>query len=205
VKYKTARYALFLSVFILIPWLIGCESVIEPQDKWPVITDWELEYAYDVTLKLDKKTYFPKELILPDDYNTYLTMNVRTYHTGQAFTYKLILERVIGDITELDLVNGAFYTSVEGLLITETARIDHVLGTYVAGSGHPPQGVTELSVFWEPGWFPTSLPYWYETTPNGIILHNRYVWNYTGVLEDADGRSDTFSFNLIANLKVDFE
>lgn len=196
-KRLTAGLAL---VLILIPFIASCE--IRPEDKWPNITTHEVAANFDVTLEILEAIGAPR-LTIPDR-TVDLSIDIVTYHTNQKFTVKIFLYEVVQTVTFYES-NLPTNTVCVSLPITEVHRADEVTGT-VLGGGHPPQGKTQLRLFYTPDFFPTALSDWisYSITDKIQInwITDRYTYNYRVIVEDAEGRSDTFDYSIISQLII---
>lgn len=199
-KRLTAGLAL---VLILIPFLASCE--FRPEDKWPNITTHEVTANFDVTLEILEAIGAPR-LTIPDR-NVDLSIDIVTYHMNQEWTVKVFLYNVNQVVTfyESNLPSGTVHNS---LPISETHRLDQVNGS-VIGGGHPPQGTTRLSLAYTPDFFPTALSDWimYTITDEGKLqieyIVDRYIYYYRVIVEDSEGRSDTFHYSIISELIIE--
>jgi hypothetical protein len=189
-------------VLIVVPFLVSCE--IRPEDKWPNITTYAVTANFDVKLEILKAIGAPR-LTIPDR-EVDLSIDIVTYNANQKFTVKIFLYDVIQQVTyyEANLPTDTVYFA---LPITETHRIDQVTGSYLGG-GHPPQGKTQLNLFYTPGFFPTELADWinYDVIGGMIQINwitDRYIYYYRVIVEDAEGRSDTFAYSVISELIIE--
>jgi hypothetical protein len=178
-KYPIARYGLLI---LLIPFLISCQ--MKPEDKWPVITSHTVTADFTITAKNVSGIF----QFTVKDRSADLKFQIRTYNANQGWKTKVILEGV-------DRYIGG---SVVSLPITELSALDGLTGTYVTNSGHPPQGVVELSLTFEPNYFPLTLDEWF----NGTTLTNQYIYHYRLIVEDMGGRTDTITFNIVSTLSI---
>ena len=48
------QFVLVGLLLLLIPYLLGCE--VKPEDKWPVVTTFEIQADLDVHVKIDKNS-----------------------------------------------------------------------------------------------------------------------------------------------------
>ena len=199
-KRLTAGLAL---VLILVPFLASCE--IRPEDKWPNITDHEVTADFDVTLELLEQIGVPT-LKIPNR-EVELTIDLVTYHMNQGFTVKIFLYEVAQVITYYeDNLPGDTTSGV--LPVSEVHRRDNVIGSDIGG-GHPPQGTTQLSLKYTPCFFPDALGDWisYSISDQGGFQINwitdRYIYYYRVIVEDAEGRSDTFTYQIISELIIE--
>jgi len=201
VKYQLIRFAL---VLLLIPLVMGCQ--ITPEDKWPLITCWEVTADFDVTLTIEQTLGIP-QLKIPDR-TIALTIDVQSFNANQGFDITIFLERVDKQYTEFagSLPGGS---DTESLPITEIFHESPVFGTYL--SGRSPQGVTELKLTLYPCFFPLSVSDWidYNTDPDtGAYLglnsiSDRFIYLFRVVVKDQGGRSDSFTFDVYSNLKIE--
>lgn len=215
-KYQT----LFIGLLILmIPFLMGCNDLVQPDDKYPVITNWNINpTSLYVTVVGPPDYVLPHIIPVPNPPRVDVTVDIRTYNANQQFTAKVVIERLTRELVYEDPASPTGTTWFEedypfdqfGMPVdnpiddphgdpTETFIWDGLIGTYVANSGAPPQGVVEIKFFFEPSYFPVFLSDWIFTHPDypGLTVQvNRYKYNFKVILEDAGGRSDTFKFRL---------
>jgi hypothetical protein len=189
---------------------IGCQ--FEPEDKWPVIVTWDV--SANLNIKCSRKGGVIT-LKVPDS-KVDVFVDVRTFNANQQFTVKTLLQRVRKEYTVyypgvyvskfVDLPPDELTTPTDDPLDdpftdpTEPFVWDGLVGTYQAGSGHPPQGVTQLKYFFYPAWLPLYATAWYWTEDRYPALANRYVYLFEVIIEDAGGRTDTFDFTLSSTL-----
>jgi hypothetical protein len=194
VKYTFLKIGLLLILTTLLVGLLGCN--IQAEDQWPVITTWGADANYAVSAKIDANTGIPI-ITWPASWFTNMTVDVRTYNANQAFKATIILTSIesegvtlaTGDITGSTLLVGDF---------TEPFVIDRMQGSYVADSGNPPQGITELKFGFVPRFIPDSIGAWYD----GTHLTLRYILSFKIIIEDAGGRTDTINLAVDSNLKI---
>ncbi len=203
---KSAKYALIL---LVIPFLMafntGCNDEWGPEDKWPKITHWEHNENFDVTLKILKPFGIP-QLKLPNR-TVNMKIQVRSFHADQEYTVRVFLEQVDWMYTAYSNNAPAGTTSV-GLPVTGIYWDDAVVGTVI--SGKPPQGTAELEFFFEPSYFPLAIDDWLSYTQDPVSgamdidwVTDRYIYHFICVIEDKDGRTDSFGFTVISELIVE--
>jgi len=197
-----------LTIFlILLPlWLIGCDDgdIIAPDDKWPVLLNCTQTSNLDVNLTIVEGYGIPQLKV--NNRTIAFTVDVRSYHVSQEWQVYLFLEGVTQKLTVYtDNLPGQ---QVKGTLpITEAVYYDHVIGTYLGGT--PPGGTIQLSLTFDPGWFPTAVPDWinYEIDPEvGLIIYSvtdSYTYNFRVVVEDLDGRTDSKTFSAVSTLNIE--
>jgi len=207
VKKTIVKYGLLLLVLpVLMALNMGCNNAFGPDDQWPVIVSWKHSENFDVTLKIIKPYGIP-QLIVPNR-EIDLTFYVRSYHATQPFTVRVFLKGVEQEVTLYnDNLPGG--PAIRNLPITEIAVFDNYVGTYVAGSGNKPQGVAELKFGVIPDFFPVNVSDWVQIDTDdetGAVsiaeITERYIYNFLVVVEDSEGRTDTFCFNVISKLIV---
>ena len=195
------KYVLLLLVLpVLMALNLGCNNAFGPDDKWPVIVGWDHSEKFDVTLKIIKPYGIP-QLEVPNR-QIDLGVQVRSYHATQPYTIRVFLKGVEEDVT-LYADNLPAANTVRNWPITEVATFDDYVGTYVANSGNKPQGVGQLTFSVVPDFFPTAVSDWVRVDmQTGTILEvsDRYIYNFLVVIEDSDGRTDSFCFNVISKL-----
>ncbi len=201
-KYQLIGFAL---VILLIPLVMGCQ--ITPEDKWPLITHWETTANFDVTLKLGEALGIP-QLTIPDR-TIGLTIDVQSFNANQGFDVTIFLERIDRGYTVYNQAMMPGDSFQQSLPITEIFHEGPVFGTYL--SGNSPQGVTELVMTVYPDYFPLSISDWidYETNPDTGALEginsvtDRFIYLFRVVVKDQGGRSDSFTFDVYSNLKIE--
>lgn len=202
-RYPIARVALVLLV-IMLPVMAGCQFT--PEDKWPVVTYTNVAADFTVTLEIEK-TYGIPRLTIPSP-AVATTIGVRTYRMNQPWRVDFVLERVKQVLTvynEFGLPQAQYEVA---LPVTEIHRFDSVLGTPQPG-GHPPQGTTELGLNFSVDWFPLGLEDWIQYGIDPVTgafkiywITDRYIYYFRAVVEDMDGRTDTFHFEIYSELVI---
>jgi hypothetical protein len=84
--------------------------------------------------------------------------------------------------------------SLPGSATAET--MDGMVGEYIEGS--PPQGVTEIKFSFKPEWFPTTYGDWV----NGTVVSDKYVYYFVVIIEDMEGRTDSWDFSVTSTLTM---
>jgi hypothetical protein len=195
----------FIILTLLFPlFLFGCDdNFIEPDDKWPVITDWEVTSNLTVKLEILKGYGIPRLEVANRTIG--FTLDIRSYSVSREWTVYAFLESVTKEYSlYTDNLPGAQVDEV--LPITEAFVWDHITGEYLGGT--PPGGTIQLTLTMDPEWFPLSVPDWidYDVDPElGLVIHSitdRYKYNFRIVVEDLDGRSDTTSFSVISPIEI---
>lgn len=210
-RYPIAKFGLLV---FLIPLLMSCN--IEPEDKWPVITDWSADC--DLNVHVTAITPFGFEWNIPKE-RVDVKVKVRTYNANQGFKVTVILERLRREFTyggeegDEDYPFDMFQTPVDNPIDdphgdpTEVIVFDNLAGTYVPNSGKPPQGVTELSFFFYPNWTPYFVRDWYvpadPVAGTADFFVFSYVYRWKVIVEDSGGRSDWFTFTKESTLVID--
>lgn len=210
-RYPIMRLSLLL---LLVPLLMSCS--IEPQDKWPVITDWTVTPGNLNVELVGPPDYALPHIIVPEP-QLKLEVTVRTYNANQTFTARVMIERIRREFWLIDPLTGAlladgeedypfdyFTTPVDEPVDfphgdpTEPIVWDGLKGEYVSGSGEPPWGETKISFFVRPNWFPIWKQDWLDYDPHYQLNKetNRYMYLFKVIMEDSGGRTDTFSFEL---------
>jgi hypothetical protein len=202
VKYSIARYALLL---LLVPLLFfGCDRV-GPEDKWPVITYYEIQGNPNVTLEFVEGLGVPRFTIANRTVD--LIVDVRSFNAGQEWTVTTFLEGVTRKYTnyEDNLPNGSYTSDIAA---TSIYRADHLTGEYQGGV--PPQGTMRLTMRLYLDWFPETVDDWISYTidpeTGDFIIHwisDQFVYHFRMVVEDLEGRSDTISFDLYSILNIE--
>ncbi len=197
-RYHVALLAL---IVLIVPMLVGCE--ITPQDKWPTITNWATTEDKKVVLTIDLTTLIPTLNLPPSGVD--VIADVRTYHTNQYFTCIILTESWSRNKTVF--VGGIPAGSVtNSWLGGPQFRKERVQGTYVCDSGKPPQGTTRLALgmcYPVPAGIQDWIGYHIEGgRPVLDYLGERYTYNLRYLLEDAEGRSDTFTFSFSIELEL---
>jgi hypothetical protein len=181
--------------------VLGCQ--IEPEDKWPVVVGYETPAGITVTLKTVEVI---GAVIEVPDFTFEVTSQVRTYNANQDFTITLFLT----DVAEI-------YTPYVGGLPMASQAVshpsdlqctsDHVHGTYLSGTA--PQGIVELVTSPEAIPVPGSVADWvhyYKNEENKVVLLSitqQYAYHFRYIVEDAEGRSDSFTFTWTVDIKID--
>ncbi len=199
-KYTIARYSLFL---LLIPLLLfGCDR-IGPEDKWPVVANVTVNANPNVTLEFIEGIGAPRLTV--GNRNVEVQLDVRSFNAGQEWKVTTFLERVDRYWTTYDdnLPEASFSQKIA---ILESFYTDHIVGSYQGGL--PPQGTVRLTVHLALGWFPECIDDWisYSIIEDKFVIHwltDRYVYYFRTVVEDLEGRSDTFTFELYSILIVE--
>lgn len=188
VNYKFLKLAFLL---ILIPFLMGCN--IKPEDQWPVIVNENIDANFTVIMTIPEALPIPFLTIAKDTVD--MTIDIRSYNANQGWDVKVVLEDIIvyatdwGDLTlPID--------SIGKLGITETYRIENVIGNYI--SGNPPQGITEIKLYFTPSWLPLSFNDWIQ----GTIKVDRYEYYYILIIEDMGGLTDSWEFVIVSTLVI---
>ena len=204
----TAKIALVLLVLPLIMLVnTGCNDEWFPEDQWPLITHWE--HSENLTVNVDLiKPYGIPQLKIPNR-QIDMIIDVRSFHAEQPYNVWIFLQHVEQDITFYSN-NLPAYSTKNLLGITETHYEERIYPSYVIDSGTPPQGIGQMELFFTPEYFPLTLSEWigFSINPDtGATLIDyvvdRYVYEFRVVVEDQDGRSDTFEFDVISELKID--
>jgi len=149
-----------------------------------------------VKAKIDAKTGVPT-ITWPKSWFADMKVDVRTYNANQAFKATIILDSIWREGIYLptgDVIGGYLLPDD----FTKPDIIDRMQGSYVADSGNPPQGISELSFSFLPRFFPDSMVAWFDGS--NLFLH--YILNFKVVIEDAGGRTDTFDLRLDSNLII---
>lgn len=173
-KYTIARFAF---VLILIPFLLGCE--LKPEDKWPVIAGEAVDANFTITVTIIEDMGIMQFSVVKDHID--MTLDIRSYNANQGYDVKVIL-------TDIVKCPGG------SLGMTETARFEDLIGTYI--DGKPPQGVSRIGFSVYPGWFPLSLTDWFD----GVNITSSYTYYYIVIIEDMDGRTDSWEFQIRSTL-----
>lgn len=197
VRHKIAYMVLLL---VIVPILGGCE--ITPDDKWPVIVTYATPDGVICTLKIEETLRIPYiEYTLPE---LIVETDVRTYHSTQDFTVKIWQTEISQTMTLYE--KGLPVGTVCVVMPTDLRyEYDHVKGEYI--SGDPPQGIVRLKLCLGDFPVPGSVTDWvdYELVEEvGLVLESityQYVYHYRYMLEDAEGRTDTFTFSITIDLK----
>jgi len=181
---------------------MGCQ--ITPEDKWPVIVGKTTPNNITVTMELGGILGI---IVNIPDFTFEIKTNVRTYHANQDFTVRIWLMEVVEYYTPY-LDNLPLGTQCRSQPSDWSYAWSPVEGRYISGT--PPQGIVELAV--KPDWVPVpgSVADWveYERDPdtNALTLKSvtqKYVYHFRVLVEDAAGRSDSFTFEWTATLKLD--
>jgi len=202
------KYGLVLLVLpVMMAMTVGCNNEMWPDDKWPQVVTWEHTENFDVTVELIKPFGVP-QLTVPDR-RVDVTCQVRSYHALQAYTIRVFLTGICESVTSYNN-NLPVGSQKFELDIAETGVRDNVIGTYIAGSGNLPQGVAEIAFFFEPVYFPLDVTDWIrlgvDPDTGALFLEStsdRFIYHYRIVIEDQDGRTDTFEFDVVSQLKVE--
>ena len=186
VKYKIAGFVLIL---IIVPLLMGCE--LTPEDKWPVLVDEIVDADFTVSVTEIEDLGLLQFKVVKERVD--LTLDIRTFNANQGFKVEIILQDIQQNFT--DYTNPTAPVSYSALMgFIETFKRVSVTGEYIDGS--PPQGVTELTLYFTPSWFPVTFTDWI----NGAIITDSYIYYFLVIIEDMDGRTDSFEFQLTSRL-----
>ncbi len=197
VRYKIAYMVLLL---VIVPLLGSCE--VTPQDKWPVIVTYATPEGVICTLKIEETLGIPYiEYTLPE---LIVETDVRTYHSTQDFTVRIWQTDITRTMT---MYEGGLPVGTVCLVMPTDIRYeeDHIKGEYI--SGDPPQGIVRLKLGLSDFPVPGSVTDWidYEQLETGGLalesITYQYVYHYRYMLEDAEGRTDTFEFSITIDLK----
>lgn len=204
-----------LLLIVIMPILVSCN--IQPEDKWPVITDWKCTGDLDVVFFTSDSIGIPQVSIANPRIS--VEVKVRTYNVNQDFTAKIVLERLRWEFFEIHPETGDILSFEEDYPFdsmamtfdnpiddphgdpTEIIEIKGIKGTYVANSGQPPWGETRLSFFFEPVWRPTLPIDWVGIDTKTQLQYTtlRYVFLFKVIIQDAGGRTDSFKFQMTSN------
>lgn len=176
VRYTIARFAF---VLILIPLLLGCE--LKPEDKWPVIAGEAVNADFTIKLTMSEDLGIMQFSVAKDHVD--VTLDIRSYNANQGYDVKVIL-------TDIVKCPGG------SLGMTGTARFEDLIGTYI--DGKPPQGVSRIGFTFYPPWFPLSLADWFD----GVNITNGYTYFFIVIIEDMDGRTDSWEFQVSCTLAL---
>ena len=206
-KLTIMKYTLVLLVLPLMLMLtVGCNDLVGPEDKWPDIISWTHTENFDVVVDILQPYGIP-QLTVPDR-TVEVTTQIRSYHALQEYTIRIVLTGITETITmyenNLPAASQCFF-----IPYSEVHYEDSVIGSYLIGSGQPPQGVSEFLFYYDPGWFPTAVGDWIrlgtdtETGATYIAsVTERYQFHYRVIFEDPDGRTDTYDYCIMSELKV---
>ncbi len=188
VKYKYVKLAFLL---ILIPYLMGCN--IKPQDQWPVIAYEEIDANFTVVMTIPEDFPIPFFSIAKDSVD--MTIGIRSYNANQGWDVKVVLEDIIVHTTDwADL--SAPIDGISNLGTSETYRIENVIGEYKGGN--PPQGISEIKLYFTPCWLPLSFNDWFQ----GTVKVDRYEYYYVLIIEDMGGLTDSWEFVIVSTLVI---
>ena len=214
-RYQT----LFIGLLILLTsFLFSCSNdPLQPEDRYPVVTNWAvIPTNLDINVDTTPLGYL---LTIPDR-SLKVTVNIRTYNANQQFTAHVILERMTRDFEIIDMVTGAVEEGAEDYPFdkfgtptdepindphgdpTEQIDWDGLIGTYVANSGTPPQGVVEIKFFFIPKYLPMWSSDWYVTSGTLVKVTSHYEYNFKVIMEDMGGRTDSFDIPIGSTLII---
>jgi hypothetical protein len=176
---------------------LGCET--KPEDRWPVITTWSV--TADLTVSASIDTTSGLITVTPPDSKVKIHTVIRTFNANQQFTAKVVLQNVVKDYSNI-YPDGTVISETSVLTLSSLATWDGIVGTYVAGSGQPPQGEVTIDLFVVPSFIPLSINDWYVKTPTFTELTTLYTYNFLVIMEDMGGRTDTFDFTVYSTLSI---
>lgn len=195
------RFAILGLIILLIPFVVGCE--VGPEDKWPVVVGWTIESNLDVAAEQSEDFGIISLKLGSDTVKT--TIQVRTYNVNQDFKFTFLLERLSSSTTEYA---GGFPTDtiIADKTFSEFYTIEHQKGTFK--SGKQPQGIVEFALSFKPQFNFESIGNWLNTVDDpelGTIFYvtDYYDFRYRVIVEDADGRTASFYFDVTSKLLVE--
>jgi len=188
---------------MIIPVLFfGCNR-IGPEDKWPVVSNVTINANLNVTLEFIDVIGAPR--ITVPNRTVGVQLDVRSFNAGQEWKVTTFLESVDRYWTTYE-DNLPQISHHENIDILGSYYSDHIVGSYQGGL--PPQGTARLTVQLYLDWFPEATSDWIAYTIDGEgnfqmqWLTDRYVYHFRSVVEDLEGRSDTFDFDLYSILII---
>jgi hypothetical protein len=196
------KFALVGLLIPLIALLSSCN--VGPPDKWPDIITWNLAYNYDTTLSFNDAGLPTFSQIDP---TADVNIQVRTFNVNQDFRISLSLDRAEEFVQVFDGNLIPIGSTTRVYQLNERHIVNPAIGTYVPGSGHPPQGITELGLFFEPELVGKErllvIQDPFTGSVQSIELTMKLTMYYTIIVEDLDGRTDSFEANFVSDTIID--
>lgn len=188
-KYQIAIFALLI---ILLPLVTGCE--LKPEDQWPVIAGQTLSANFTINVSQSAELGIIQFKVARDFFD--LSLDIRSFNANQGFDVKLILQSIDWYFTDYSNPNLPMSYGATLPMEPGTTRFENLFGEYIGGT--PPQGTTRIKFTVFPGWFPTTFADWVS----GTAIIDKYVYNYIVIIEDMDGRTDSWEFFITSTLAL---
>ncbi|MCX6646499.1 MAG: hypothetical protein NTY09_09100 [bacterium] len=188
-KYQIAIFALLI---ILIPLLTGCE--LKPEDHWPVLTAETVSADFTINVTLIEELGIIQFQVANDHAD--LDLDIRSYNANQGWDVKVILQSIDKYSTNWAIPTSPTSYGESLPMDPSTTRFENIIGEYI--DGKPPQGTSRIKFSVYPGWFPTTFEDWVQ----GSTITDSYVYNYMVIIEDMDGRTDSWEFSISSTLAM---